>query len=73
MTNKIIALSLLALTFLSPSQAVAQSGVVNGVTSNGFYWQYVRANGRFLCRSTTTSKFQKHQACKNAGAIQPKV
>ena len=26
---------------------------------------------RWLCRSTSSSKFQKHQKCKDAGAVKP--
>ena len=54
-----------------PSEAKV---LAEGSSKNGYYWQKVeKSNGSivYLCRSTSSSKMQKHAKCEQAGAEQP--
>ena len=45
-----------------------------GKVSNGYYWQETSSSSgaiRYICRSTSSGKFHKHQKCKDAGAVKP--
>jgi len=56
---------------IAPSSAAV---LANGKVSNGYYWQKTATKSgsiRYNCRSTSSSKFQKHQKCKDAGAVKP--
>ena len=61
----------LGLTAVTPGRgAVLAASAVR----NGFYWQKTQGNSgsiRYLCRSTNSSKFQKHQRCRDAGLKKP--
>ena len=53
---------------------VSQAAVIaEGAVRNGYYWQLVEGNNgtRYICRSTSSSKFQKHAKCNEAGAKKP--
>jgi len=42
---------------------------------NGYYWQKTQGKSgsiRYLCRSANSSKFQKHQRCRDAGLKKPR-
>jgi hypothetical protein len=47
--------------------------LAEGAAVKGFYWQKIEAsNGvRYLCRSQSDAKIQKHSKCENAGAVKP--
>jgi hypothetical protein len=48
--------------------------LAEGNVKNGFYWQKIeKSNGSisYLCRSTGSSKIQKHANCEDAGAQRP--
>jgi hypothetical protein len=47
--------------------------LAEGQVRNGFYWQKVQqSNGiRYLCRSTSEGKIQKHANCEAARAVKP--
>jgi len=55
---------------VQPSQAAV---IPEGAVRSGYYWQLVEgSNGtRYICRSTSSSKFQKHAKCNEAGAKKP--
>jgi hypothetical protein len=64
-------LALAALTVLPVSAKV----LAEGKPSKGFYWQKVeQKTGKvvYLCRSESSSKFQKNVQCEGAGAVKPK-
>jgi hypothetical protein len=61
---------LLTLTTLPAMAAV----IAEGKVSNGYDYQKVqKQNGtiQYMCRSTSTGKFQKHASCDGAGAKRP--
>lgn len=47
--------------------------LAEGKPSGGYYWQKVssKKGDRYLCRSTSDPKIQKHKACEQAGARKP--
>jgi hypothetical protein len=48
--------------------------LAEGRPSNGYYWQkveYKDGSIRYLCRSTSEGKIQKHANCERAGARRP--
>lgn len=47
--------------------------LAEGKPSGGYYWQKVstKKGERYLCRSTSDPKIQKHEACEKAGARKP--
>lgn len=51
--------------------AVALATRATGRVSNGYYW-LLTDNNRWQCRSTTDGRIQKHQKCRDAGAVKPK-
>ena len=57
-------------TQVQPSQAAV---IAEGAVRSGYYWQLVEgSNGtRCICCSTSSSKFQKHAKCNEAGAKKP--
>ena len=59
-------------TALAPFPVAAQV-LAEGKPSGGFYWQKVQqSNGiRYLCRSTSEGKIQKHANCEAARAAKP--
>ena len=72
MTRLILPLSL-TLSVLIPVAASA-AVLAESKVSNGFYWQKTSTSSgsiRYICRSTNSGKFQKHQKCKDAGAVKP--
>ena len=63
----------LGLLCLAPVPTSAKV-LVNGKVSNGYYWQKTQTNAgaiKYNCRSTSSGKFQKHQKCRDAGAVKP--
>ena len=54
-------------TQVQPTQAAV---IAEGDVRNGYYWQFVEgSNGtRYIGRSSSSSKFQKHAKCNEAGA-----
>ena len=63
----------LGLAVISPVPASA-AVLAEGKVSNGYYWQKTATKSgsiRYNCRSTSSGKFQKHQKCKDAGAVKP--
>lgn len=66
-------LLILLLTALAASPAMAKV-LAEGAAKNGYYWQKVETssgNIRYICRSTSDSKFQKNSKCEDAGAQEP--
>jgi len=64
---------LLALAAITPTSANATVRA-EGKASNGYYWQKTSTSSgsiRYNCRSTSSGKFQKHQKCRDAGAVKP--
>ena len=48
--------------------------LAEGKQSGGYYWQkveYKDGSIRYLCRSTSAGKIQKHANCEKAGARKP--
>ena len=48
--------------------------LAEGADVNGYYWQKVEKKDgsiEYLCRSTSSRKFQKFANCENAGAQRP--
>jgi len=72
MIRLILPLSL-GLIALAPIPATA--GVLaNGKASNCYYWQKTSTSSgsiKYNCRSASSGKLQKHQKCKDAGAVKP--
>lgn len=63
----------LLLVLLAAGPAAAKV-LAEGAARNGFYWQKVQYDSgkiRYLCRSTTDAKIQKHANCNQAGAQRP--
>ena len=61
-------------SLLTPLSPVDAAVLATGKVSNGFYWQKTSTKSgsiRYNCRSTSSGKFQKHQKCKDAGAVKP--
>ena len=61
-------------SLLIPIAPVSAAVLANGKVSNGYYWQKTATKSgsiRYNCRSTSSGKFQKHQKCKDAGAVKP--
>ena len=59
---------------LAPAFPAFAAVLAEGAPKNGYYWQKTSSKSgsiRYLCRSTSSSKFQKHQKCKDAGASKP--
>ena len=72
-TRLILSAALLGLaTALAPFPAYAKV-LAEGKPSGGFYWQKIQqSNGiRYLCRSTSEGKIQKHANCEAARAVKP--
>ena len=73
MIRLLIPLSL-GLAFMAPIPASA-AVLAEGKISNGYYWQKTASKSgsiRYIFRSTSAGKFQKHQKCKDARAVKPK-
>jgi hypothetical protein len=71
--KKLIAAALILGATFSPSASDAKV-LAEGAARNGYYWQKVeKSNGSivYLCRSTGSSKMQKHAKCDDAGAQRP--
>ncbi len=67
--------ALLALGSVVLPCSVLAKVLAEGKPVKGFYWQKIeKSDGKtsYLCRATGDSKIQKHEACSNAGAKQPK-
>ena len=61
-------------SLFTPFSPVDAAVLAKGKVSNGFYWQKTSTKSgsiRYNCRSTSSGKFQKHQKCKDAGAVKP--
>ncbi len=63
---------LLLVTLAAAGPALAKV-LAEGKPKNGFYWQYVThpKGDRYLCRSGSDAKIQKHEKCESAGAVKP--
>ncbi|QNJ06511.1 hypothetical protein SynMEDNS5_01796 [Synechococcus sp. MEDNS5] len=71
---RLVAPVLMIGSLLVPVTPVSAAVLAEGKVSNGYYWQKTSSSSgsiRWLCRSTSSSKFQKHQKCKDAGAVKP--
>ena len=57
----------------SPNYSAEAKVLAEGKPSGGYYWQKVQqSNGiRYLCRSTSEGKIQKHAKCEAARAVKP--
>jgi hypothetical protein len=66
-------LSAVALLTLGGTLPAVAKVIAEGKPSGGYYWQKVeQSNGtRYLCRSTTEGKIQKHAKCEAARAAKP--
>ena len=71
---RLLAPVLLVGSLLAPALPASAAVLSEGKVKNGYYWQKTSSSSgsiRWLCRSTSSSKFQKHQKCKDAGAVKP--
>ena len=71
---RLVAPVLMVGSLLVPIAPVPAAVLAEGKVSNGYYWQKTATKSgsiRYNCRSTSSGKFQKHQKCKNAGAVKP--
>ena len=71
---RLVAPVLMVGSLLVPIDPVSAAVLANGKVSNGYYWQKTATKSgsmRYNCRSTSSGKFQKHQKCKDAGAVKP--
>lgn len=65
------AFGLAAITAAVP---VSAEVLAEGPVAGGYYWQKVKQkSGKivYICRSTSSAKFQKHESCNNAKARKP--
>jgi hypothetical protein len=62
-----------ALLVTAAALPAAAKVLAEGKPSGGYYWQKVQqSNGiRYLCRSTSEGKIQKHAKCQAARAVKP--
>ena len=61
-------------SLLAPALPASAAVLSEGKVKNGYYWQKTSSSSgsiRYICRSTSSGKFQKHQTCKDAGAVKP--
>lgn len=68
----VVAALLIMGSALVPGFALAEI-LAEGKAKNGYYWQKVSTSKgeRYLCRSTSDPKIQKHANCQAAGAVKP--
>ena len=67
--------ALLLGSLLMPVGYVAAGVLAEGQVKNGYYWQKTSSSSgsvRYICRSISSGKSQKHQHCKDAGTVKPK-
>ena len=64
----------LGLAFIAPGPAAA-AVLAEDKVSNGYYWQKTASKSgsiRYICRPTSSGKFEKHQKYKDARAVKLK-
>ena len=72
--QKLVARLLVLAAALAPIAPASAIVLAESRVSKGFYWQKVeQSNGtiKYLCRSTSSNKMQKHALCNEAGAVKP--